>query len=215
MQMISCVILAPMSYASVCRGTDDTIDPSNMIEQLSISAPPFTPQSLCPYAEKEGICEALETGRYCPYIHGDLCDLCEMPALHPFDERQREQHRSVKKISDGFENDSMKVSFRNVYRNMKQSVKKRSLFNAVRIKYVAFAWKSCGIEMVTNDLEFWKIASIFSAWNVSGNGVHHPTMNTKLSKLGKQKERKSFLFIIDRLVFQSGMSNEIRFCHTN
>ena len=85
-----------MSYASVCRGTNDMVDPSNMIEQLSVSSPPFVVQSLCPYAEKEGVCEALETGRYCPYIHGDLCDLCEMPALHPNDERQREQHRSVR-----------------------------------------------------------------------------------------------------------------------
>jgi E3 ubiquitin-protein ligase makorin len=83
----------PMSYASVCRGNNDIIDPSNVIEQFSPSHPTFFLQSLCPYAEKDGICEALETGRYCPYIHGDLCDLCELPALHPFNEKQREQHR--------------------------------------------------------------------------------------------------------------------------
>ena len=53
-------------------------------------------QSLCPYAEKDGYCEALETGRYCPYIHGDLCDLCEMPVLHPTNAKQREQHRFVR-----------------------------------------------------------------------------------------------------------------------
>jgi hypothetical protein len=85
----------PMSYASVCRGTNDMMDPSVMINQISLSSPALLLQSLCPYAEKEGICEALETGRYCPYIHGDLCDLCEMPALHPTNEKQREEHRLV------------------------------------------------------------------------------------------------------------------------
>jgi hypothetical protein len=88
-----------MSYASVCRGNNDIIDPSNVIEQFSPSHPTFFLQSLCPYAEKDGICEALETGRYCPYIHGDLCDLCELPALHPMNEKQREQHRLVNIIN--------------------------------------------------------------------------------------------------------------------
>ena len=91
--------LAPLSYASVCRGNNDMIDPSSMIEQLSLSSSAYLLQSLCPYAEKEGICEALETGRYCPYIHGDLCDLCEMPALHPTNEKQREQHRTVNRLT--------------------------------------------------------------------------------------------------------------------
>ncbi|CAF3427802.1 unnamed protein product [Rotaria sp. Silwood1] len=83
----------PMSYASVCRGNNDMIDSSNLTQQLSPSPSIFSLQSLCPYAEKDGICEALETGRYCPYVHGDLCDLCAMPALHPTNEKQREQHR--------------------------------------------------------------------------------------------------------------------------
>ncbi|UJR23235.1 hypothetical protein I4U23_026255 [Adineta vaga] len=85
---------APMSYANVCRGNDDMIDPSiHNTQEYSPTHPTYFLQSLCPYAEKEGVCEALETGRYCPYIHGDLCDLCEMPALHPNNEKQREQHR--------------------------------------------------------------------------------------------------------------------------
>jgi hypothetical protein len=87
-----------MSYANVCRGNNDIIDPSILIQETSPSYPSFVLQSLCPYAEKDGICEALETGRYCPYIHGNLCDLCEMPALHPADEKQREQHRLVNRI---------------------------------------------------------------------------------------------------------------------
>ena len=85
----------PMSYASVCRGTNDMTDPSIMIDQISLTSPTFLFQSLCPYAEKDGICEALETGRYCPYVHGEICDLCGMPALHPINEKQREEHRMV------------------------------------------------------------------------------------------------------------------------
>ena len=89
-----------MSYASICRVNNDNIEPSHITQPL----PPshngaFSLQSLCPYAEKDGVCEALETGRYCPYIHGDLCDLCEMPALHPTNEKQREQHRLVRIIN--------------------------------------------------------------------------------------------------------------------
>jgi hypothetical protein len=90
-----CLFLVPMSYANVCRGNNDINDLSDVIQQSSPSNPTYCLQSLCPYAEKEGVCEALETGRYCPYIHGDLCDLCEMPALHPTNEKQREQHRLV------------------------------------------------------------------------------------------------------------------------
>ena len=88
-----------MSYANVCRGNNEIFVPSNTIQQPSPSHPAFLLQSLCPYAEKDGICEALETGRYCPYIHGDLCDLCEMPALHPTNEKQREQHRLVNRMN--------------------------------------------------------------------------------------------------------------------
>ncbi|CAF0857297.1 unnamed protein product [Rotaria sordida] len=68
-------------------------DESISVEENDVYSPNFTLQSLCPYAEKDGYCEASETGRYCPYIHGDLCDLCEMPVLHPINEKQREQHR--------------------------------------------------------------------------------------------------------------------------
>ena len=71
-------------------------NPSNCVEQYEEEySPSYTVKSLCPYAEKEGVCEALETGRYCPYIHGLKCDLCEKPILHPTDKNQREQHRLV------------------------------------------------------------------------------------------------------------------------
>jgi len=70
-------------------------DPSIFVEQDEYS-PKYTLQSLCPYAEKDGYCESVNTGRYCPYIHGDMCDLCGKAVLHPSDEKQREQHRLVR-----------------------------------------------------------------------------------------------------------------------
>ncbi|CAF3242939.1 unnamed protein product [Rotaria socialis] len=83
-----------LSYASICRVNNDNIESSHISQPISsLHNGTFSLQSLCPYAEKDGVCEALETGRYCPYIHGDVCDLCEMPALHPTNEKQREQHR--------------------------------------------------------------------------------------------------------------------------
>ncbi|CAM4884408.1 unnamed protein product [Rotaria socialis] len=75
------------------RYEQNSPDDSTSLEEVELHSPSFTLQSICPYAEKDGYCEALETGRYCPYIHGDLCDLCEMPLLHPTNEKQREQHR--------------------------------------------------------------------------------------------------------------------------
>lgn len=85
-----------MSYANVCRINNTEIEPSNIDQPVSnVVIAGYSLQSLCPYAEKDGICEALVTGRYCPYTHGDLCDLCGMPALHPTNEKQREQHHLV------------------------------------------------------------------------------------------------------------------------
>jgi len=86
-------LLESINYANICY--DPSISVTKQEEEKEYS-PKFTLQSLCPYAEKDGFCEALETGRYCPYIHGDLCDLCEMPVLHPSNEKQREQHRLVR-----------------------------------------------------------------------------------------------------------------------
>ncbi|CAF1299647.1 unnamed protein product, partial [Didymodactylos carnosus] len=84
----------------ICRGTDSISlnDNSNfeIQEQHPFSSPQtvyLSLQSLCPYSEKDGYCEANESGGYCPYIHGDLCDLCQMPCMHPYNEKQRDEHR--------------------------------------------------------------------------------------------------------------------------
>lgn len=46
---------------------------------------------LCPYAEASGICKKLD----CPYLHGDICDLCGAAALHPYNEEHRKKHTNV------------------------------------------------------------------------------------------------------------------------
>ncbi|OWF51252.1 probable E3 ubiquitin-protein ligase makorin-1 [Mizuhopecten yessoensis] len=43
---------------------------------------PFFAQGHCPYEED------------CAYIHGDICEMCGMPVLHPSDLDQREKHNS-------------------------------------------------------------------------------------------------------------------------
>jgi hypothetical protein len=128
-------------------------DPSNSIEQQSEEeqSPNFILQSLCPYAEKDGYCEALETGRYCPYIHGDVCDLCEMPVLHPTNKNQQEQHRLVRLMN------YIKYEFcffvkRNVCENMKLIARKHLQHNVVKIKNVVFVLRQYGIEMAINVL---------------------------------------------------------------
>lgn len=70
-------------------------NPSRFVQQQQYSSQ-ITLQSLCPYAEQDGHCEARETGRYCPYVHGDRCDLCEKVVLHPSNKKQRDEHRSVR-----------------------------------------------------------------------------------------------------------------------
>uniref|UniRef100_A0A915PMF4 RING-type E3 ubiquitin transferase n=1 Tax=Setaria digitata TaxID=48799 RepID=A0A915PMF4_9BILA len=44
---------------------------------------------LCPYFET-GNCDK---GDKCQFVHGDVCDLCNVPCLHPSDTEQRAQHR--------------------------------------------------------------------------------------------------------------------------
>lgn len=63
------------SYAEVC---DDRI-PDEELERLK-SLP------LCPYA--------IECSQeYCDFLHGLPCDLCNRPILHPYDEKQRREHK--------------------------------------------------------------------------------------------------------------------------
>uniref|UniRef100_A0A183D6Y2 RING-type E3 ubiquitin transferase n=1 Tax=Gongylonema pulchrum TaxID=637853 RepID=A0A183D6Y2_9BILA len=44
---------------------------------------------VCPYYET-GHCDK---GNLCPFVHGDICDLCNVPCLHPANEGLRAEHR--------------------------------------------------------------------------------------------------------------------------
>ena len=46
--------------------------------------------NICPYFEKSLDCP-FELN--CEYTHGDICDICNMACLHPFDEEQRDVHK--------------------------------------------------------------------------------------------------------------------------
>ncbi len=48
-------------------------------------------QQLCPYLAM-GHCHY---GDSCPYLHGDLCEICRLQVLHPNDPEQRAAHEKV------------------------------------------------------------------------------------------------------------------------
>lgn len=52
-------------------------------------------KKLCPYAERDGLCK-YPPGE-CTYLHGNICELCAKPALHPDDEELRKKHTQVYK----------------------------------------------------------------------------------------------------------------------
>ncbi|KAK7066275.1 E3 ubiquitin-protein ligase makorin-1, partial [Halocaridina rubra] len=45
---------------------------------------------LCPMLIITGVCQA---GEYCTYIHGSLCEVCQLACLHPYDKEQRRLHK--------------------------------------------------------------------------------------------------------------------------
>ncbi|XP_006004471.1 E3 ubiquitin-protein ligase makorin-2 isoform X2 [Latimeria chalumnae] len=58
----------------------------------SANASPYTDvQQLCPYAAA-GECHYGDT---CAYLHGDLCDVCRLQVLHPFDPEKRKAHEEM------------------------------------------------------------------------------------------------------------------------
>ncbi|KAM4720802.1 E3 ubiquitin-protein ligase makorin-2 [Rhinophrynus dorsalis] len=73
----------PNSYlAAICTGLEE-VEP--------VSCYPDGPQQLCPYAAA-GTCHYGET---CGYIHGEVCDICGLQVLHPYDEEQRKTHEKL------------------------------------------------------------------------------------------------------------------------
>ncbi|XP_062315657.1 E3 ubiquitin-protein ligase makorin-2 [Osmerus eperlanus] len=68
--------------------------------------PDMLPQpqpQLCPYAAA-GQCHY---GSSCPYLHGDMCDICRLQVLHPHDPEQRKAHEKMCMLA--FESDMEKA----------------------------------------------------------------------------------------------------------
>jgi hypothetical protein len=77
------------TYAQVMASIND----SNQSHSLSPLVVYNSSAPLCPYASHniDGICPYSEG--QCHYLHGDICDLCGRPCLHPNDVEQQKQHR--------------------------------------------------------------------------------------------------------------------------
>lgn len=73
-----------------CQPSDEL---STSLSQMSVGNDQRMHKRLCPYAERDGICKYPEDE--CHYLHGDMCDFCVRPALHPFNEEQRKKHTQV------------------------------------------------------------------------------------------------------------------------
>ncbi|KAG6938065.1 makorin ring finger protein 2, partial [Chelydra serpentina] len=73
----------PHSYLeAICSG----------LEEDSVAGSSYTDgQQLCPYAAA-GECQF---GDRCLYLHGDVCEICELQVLHPFDPEQRKAHEKM------------------------------------------------------------------------------------------------------------------------
>ncbi|PIC37082.1 hypothetical protein B9Z55_015844 [Caenorhabditis nigoni] len=78
---------APMSYAAAANANSAHLNgPST-----SSAAGARNPQNMmCPYNEKSGNCNRKDLD--CPFTHGDLCDMCHLWCLHPYDEELKMKH---------------------------------------------------------------------------------------------------------------------------
>ncbi|NWR77507.1 MKRN2 ligase, partial [Centropus unirufus] len=72
----------PHSYLeAICSG----------LEEPAAGSSCATGEQLCPYAAA-GACHF---GERCPYLHGDVCEICGLQVLHPFDQEQRKAHEML------------------------------------------------------------------------------------------------------------------------
>lgn len=61
------------------------------LDGLEASSSYSNEQQLCPYAAA-GECRF---GDACVYLHGDMCEICRLQVLHPFDPEQRKAHEKM------------------------------------------------------------------------------------------------------------------------
>nr|XP_030139177.3 probable E3 ubiquitin-protein ligase makorin-2 [Taeniopygia guttata] len=72
----------PHSYLeAICSG----------LQEPGPGACPGAAEQLCPYAAA-GACHF---GERCLYLHGELCEICGLQVLHPFDQEQRKAHEMM------------------------------------------------------------------------------------------------------------------------
>lgn len=74
--------MKPHSYLeAICSGLEDPVAGSSCADG----------EQWCPYAAA-GACHF---GDRCLYLHGDVCEICGLQVLHPFDQEQRKAHEMV------------------------------------------------------------------------------------------------------------------------
>ncbi|XP_020032751.1 E3 ubiquitin-protein ligase makorin-2 isoform X2 [Castor canadensis] len=74
--------MKPHSYLDAIRSGLDDVEASSSCS---------SEQQLCPYAAA-GECRF---GDACVYLHGEVCEICRLRVLHPFDPEQRKAHEKV------------------------------------------------------------------------------------------------------------------------
>lgn len=67
---------------------------ASVVNPNGIQTVPKEELKMCPYMDVNGICNNYTEGE-CPYAHGQMCELCGLPALHPYNEEKRKKHTQV------------------------------------------------------------------------------------------------------------------------
>lgn len=142
-------------------------------------------QSLCPHINQQGHCHILKHGRACSYLHWELCNLCQMPALHPTDTRQRERHQSVSIWCSKRSFDCTYRCCRHARRSKRSNVKRTWLSNVAVIRPVGFVWRSSGRKTKRNASVYWQTVIMSFAFHAFEPGAHCPPTNVKSLKLGE------------------------------
>lgn len=88
------MIASPSTYLAAVQSGVESSDPPESQEEIDYF-PYLTDEEksreLCPYS-MQGVCRY---GENCVYMHGDMCDFCGKPALHPTNAELRSDHSNV------------------------------------------------------------------------------------------------------------------------